>query len=314
MFLSIVTTLYQSESTILEFYTRISESAKSISGDNFEIIFVNDGSEDRSYSLAKGLCEEDSKVSLIDLSKNFGHHRSLMVGLEQALGDLVFLIDSDLEEQPEDLIRFYDELIQDSNIDAVFGVQSKRKGGFLENYLGSLFYKIYNFLTDSHQIPENTAITRLMRKRYVKALLLFQDKEIYFAPLATLTGFNQKSLKVDKKLKKTTTYSFSKRYHLFINAIFSNTSKPLYFMFYVGSLITAASFSYVFYLVTAYFFFGVQVSGWTSTIVSIWFFGGLIILFLGIISIYVNKIYVETRNRPNYIVKEFLEGRDRLSR
>ena len=217
MLLSIVTTVYQSEDTILEFYSRISKSAQSIAGDDYEIVFVNDGSEDQSLSIALSLNESDSRVSVIDLSKNFGHHRALMVGLEYSIGNLVFLIDSDLEESPEDLVKFYDELNKNFDIDVVYGVQIQRKGSFLEKISGKIFYKVFKFFSDSAQIPENFSTIRLMRRCYVEALLSFKDKEIYFAPLASLAGFRQKDLLIKKGYKKKSTYSFGKKYHLFIN-------------------------------------------------------------------------------------------------
>ncbi len=313
MHLSIVTTVYQSEDYILDFYSRITQISQVISEDNYEIIIVNDGSEDLSLSIIKEIHNDDSKVSIINLSRNFGHHRALMVGLEYACGDIIFLIDSDLEENPEELQRFYLELNKDKDIDVVYGVQEERKGKFLEKISGKIFYKLFNLLSDTANIPENLSTVRIMRRAYVEALLSFKDKEIYFAPLANLAGFKQKELTIKKGFKKKTTYNFSKKYHLFINSIFSYTSKPLYLMFYIGSLVTLFSFSYLLYLIIGYFLYGVQVSGWASTIVSIWFFGGLTILFLGIISIYISKIYTESKNRPNYIVKEFLEGKERKS-
>jgi putative glycosyltransferase len=313
MFLSIVTTLYESEDTILDFYTRISAAAQVVAKNDYEIIFVNDGSSDLSLSLAKDLHNKDSKVSIVDLSKNFGHHRALMVGLEHSSGELVFLIDSDLEENPEELVSFYKKLKQDSSLDVVYGVQNERKGGFLERIFGLIFYKLFNFLSDSVTIPENSSTIRIMKRAYVESLLLFKDKEIYFTPLADMAGFHQEQHIIHKGYKKNTTYNFQKRYHLFINAIFSYTTKPLFFMFYTGCLITTVAMCYIFYLLAAYIFYGVAVSGWRSTIVSIWFFGGLSILFLGIISIYISKIYTETKNRPNHVVKKFWIGRDRAS-
>jgi len=313
MFLSIITTLYQSEDTVLDFYTRISAAAQVVAENDYEIIFVNDGSSDLSFTLAKDLHKKDSKVSIVDLSKNYGHHRAMMVGLEHSSGELVFLIDSDLEEKPEELVNFYKRLKQDQSLDVVYGVQNERKGGFLERIFGLVFYKLFNFLSDSVTIPENSSTIRIMKREYVNALLSFKDKEIYFTPLADMAGFHQEKYAIKKGYKKNTTYNFKKRYHLFINSIFSYTTKPLFFMFYTGCLITTIAIGYIFYLLAAYIFYGVAVSGWRSTIVSIWFFGGLSILFLGIISIYISKIYTETKNRPNHIVKKFWIGKDRAS-
>ena len=264
MLLSIVTTLYQSEETILDFYTQISDAAQSIAGQEYEIIFVNDGSNDLSLNIALDLNLRYDNVCVVDLSKNFGHHRALMVGLEYSQADHIFLIDSDLEESPKELIRFYNELNSDPDVDVVYGVQGERKGNFLERMSGLVFYKFFNFFSDIANIPKNFSTIRIMRKSYVEALLCFKDKEIHFAPLADLAGFNQREISIIKGNKKKTTYSFSKKYHLFINQIFSYSSKPLYFIFYLGILIT--SFSNV----TSYFSIG---ASFTLTFIFIIAFG-----------------------------------------
>ena len=153
MLLSIVTTLYQSEETILDFFTQISDAAQSIVGQDYEIIFVNDGSNDLSLNIALDLNLRYDNVCVVDLSKNFGHHRALMVGLEYSQADHIFLIDSDLEESPKELIRFYNELNSDPDVDVVYGVQGDRKGNFLERMSGLVFYKFFNIFSDIANIP-----------------------------------------------------------------------------------------------------------------------------------------------------------------
>ncbi|MBI5664356.1 MAG: glycosyltransferase family 2 protein, partial [Nitrospirae bacterium] len=143
MKLSIVTTLYYSEPYIAEFYERISTAAQRIT-DDYELILVNDGSPDESLSAALALYEKDKRVIVIDFAKNFGHHKAIMTGLSYAQGDYVFLIDSDLEEQPENLDLFWNELHAAPNIDVVYGTQYKRKGGWFEKITGNIFYKLFN--------------------------------------------------------------------------------------------------------------------------------------------------------------------------
>ena len=152
MDLSIVTTMYYSASYLEEFYNRITTTAGKIA-DDYEIIFVNDGSPDNSLDLAISFYERDDRVRVIDLSRNFGHHKAIMTGLSHAKGEVVFLIDCDLEEDPELLGKFYDEL-KCSDADVIYGVQQARKGGFVEKISGNIFYWMFNLLS-SYPVPTN---------------------------------------------------------------------------------------------------------------------------------------------------------------
>ena len=158
MKLSIVATLYQSAPYINEFHERASASAKRMVGDDYEIVLVNDGSPDNSLDLAIRLTEKDSHTVVVDLSRNFGHHKAMMTGLAQAKGELVFLIDSDLEEEPEWLVAFVEKMSKDHS-DVVYGVQDKRKGGLFEQITGWVFYRVFRLLTGIAQ-PDNIVTAR----------------------------------------------------------------------------------------------------------------------------------------------------------
>ena len=172
MKLSIVTTLYQSAPYITEFHQRTSTAAQQLVGNDYEIIFVNDGSPDNSLELAVKITENDPHVTVVDLSRNFGHHKAMMTGLAHTKGERIFLIDSDLEENPEWLLSFTKQMETDTS-DVVYGVQSKRKGGIFEKISGSLFYPFFRLLTGLN-LPNNIVTSRLMSRRYVDALLLHQ--------------------------------------------------------------------------------------------------------------------------------------------
>jgi len=303
MKLSIVTTLYYSSPYINEFYERISKEAKKIT-DDYEIIFVDDGSPDDSLQKAIELYKKDDKVKVIELSRNFGHHKAMMTGLRFAKGDYVFLIDSDLEEEPELLGKFWEEMQKDENVDVVYGVQEKRKGNWFERWSGEMFYKIYNKLNDI-KIPANMITARLMKKKYVKELIKHKEREICFGCLLFNTGFNQKAIKVKKLSISPTTYSLSKKISLMFTSIISFSNKPLMIIFYMGLFILLTSTLYIFKLIFNKIVYNIGIDGWTSVMVSIWFFGGLIIFFLGIIGIYLSKVFIETKDRPYTIIKNF---------
>src|SRR5438093_844843 len=144
MKLSVVTTLYRSASYIADFYERVSRAASTMT-DDYELIFVNDGSPDDSLQRAIALYEQDRRVRIVDLSRNFGHHKAMMTGLAHVRGDLVFLIDVDLEEQPDWLLEF-SKVMERTRADVVFGVQQRRKGRLFERWTGAIFYKSFNAL------------------------------------------------------------------------------------------------------------------------------------------------------------------------
>ncbi len=301
MKLSVVSTLYHSASYIKEFYKRIKKEIFLITQD-YEIIFVNDGSPDNSLDIVLDLQNNDPHIIILDLSRNFGHHKAIMTGLKETTGDFVFLIDCDLEEEPELLTKFYYKLME-KKCDVVYGVQKHRKGKWFEQVSGELFYKFRNHLT-AEDIPKNAFIARLMSRVYVNSLVHYQETEIALDSVFHSTGFSQEPFPANKLSKGTSTYTLRKRFYLAINSITSFSSKPLHFIFYTGLGITFLAFFYVLLLIINSLFFGRSVEGWTSLIASIWLLGGVIILFLGIIGIYIAKIFTETKHRPYTIIRK----------
>lgn len=304
MKLSIVTTLYNSSSYINEFYERCSICARKLTMD-YELIFVNDGSPDDSLNVVKKIAYSDEKVVVIDLSRNFGHHKAMMTGLAQASGELIFLIDSDLEEKPEWLLEF-NEKISSDDCDVVYGIQERRKGNWFEKLSGYFYYKLINVF---FKHPKNITTARLMTKQYVSNLLLFREREVVISGLWILTGFDQRSVLVNKTSKKKSSYNLSRKLSHLFNTITSFTSKPLIGIFGVGLIISSVTFIYACLLIINRLFFSVTVEGWTSIMVSIWLLGGIIILFIGIVGVYISKLFSEVKHRPYTIVKEIINDK-----
>ncbi len=272
---------------------------------DFEILFVNDGSPDHALQVAQSLFAGDRRVKIIDLSRNFGHHKAMMTGLAHASGEWVFKIDCDLEESPEALQQFWEER-QRTGVDVVYGVQRARKGRLFERLSGGLFWRVFNLLSDQ-PVPANLVTACLMSRRYVAALVQHQDREIFLAGLSALTGFAQTPLVIDKLDKGSSTYGLRRKAAMLVNAITSFSSKPLIFIFYLGCLILLISGSAGVYLVVRRLFFGGYLEGWPSLIVSVWFLGGLTIFCLGVIGIYLSKVFMETKRRPFTIVRDVYE-------
>jgi putative glycosyltransferase len=302
MKLSIVATLYESVPYINEFHERASASAKRMVGEDYEIVLVNDGSPDNSLDLAIRLTEQDSHVVVVDLSRNFGYHKAMMTGLAHAKGELVFLIDSDLEEEPEWLEAFARQMNQE-RCEVVYGVQERRKGNWFERWSGQWFYRFFNALTGL-ALPENVVTTRLMTRRYVDALLCHQEREVFMAGLWHVTGFDQRSQVVKKHSTSETTYTFRRKMSLLVNSVTSFSNAPLVSIFYIGVAISLFALAYIAYLVMHWLFLAKPMSGWTSVMASIWLLGGMVISFIGIVGIYLSKIFSETKQRPYTIVRQ----------
>ena len=301
MKISVITTLYYSEKYLSEFYKRIKASVTQLTPD-FEIVFVNDGSPDNSDKVLLDLQQTDSNIVLIQLSRNFGHHQAILTGLRHCQGDFVFLIDSDLEEDPELLITFWNKMNQSSEADVIYGIQSKRKGGLFEKASGRLFYKVLNGLAQ-FEYPANTLTARLMKKNYVKAVLEYTEKTLDVWAIFVLAGFNQVGIPVTKKNKGTSTYTFFKKIKMSIEIITSLSHRPLYSIFFIGVIWLFISAGHILAIFINKWMYGAVIEGWASIMASLWLIGGIVIFLLGVIGIYLSKIFLEIKNRPLTIVK-----------
>lgn len=300
MRLSIVTTLYRSAATIKEFYSRAIRAGEAVT-DDFELLMVNDGSPDDSLSLALALQATDPRVIVIDLARNFGHHKAMMTGLAHATGDLVFLIDSDLDEPPEDLALFHRRLMQ-GDCDVVYGVQEVRRGGLVQRATGALFFSLVKLLSD-HPLPRNLVTARLMTGDYVRALVRHRDREFLISHLWQIAGFRQQPITITKLTRSPSTYSLRQRIEMAVKHVTMSSTRLLYNVLYTGLVIFGLSIVVILYYLGRYFSSGIGVDGFTSQIVSIWFLGGLITLILGIIGIYIGNIMAETKRRPYTTVR-----------
>ena len=300
MELSIVTTLYRSSAHLAAFHARMCREAERATSD-FELILVNDGSPDDSLDAALEIAKADPRVTVVDLSRNFGHHKAMMTGLDHARGERVFLIDCDLEEPPELLSPFREQMAQ-TKADVVYGVQERRKGQAFERWSGELFFRLFNLLSDT-PLPLNLTTVRLMSRRYVDALLGHRERAMIIGGLWVITGFVQIAVPIQKQSRPGTSYDLPARLNVFVNAVTSFSDRPLFFIFYLGLVILGTSVAAAFYLVVRRVFFGVLLAGWPSLMVSVWLLGGLTLFSLGVIGIYLQKIFIETKQRPYTIVR-----------
>jgi len=306
--LSIVTTVYKSSDYIDNFFEKADAALLDINCTNFEIIVVNDGSPDD--SLKKLISIKNSKsypITIIDFSRNYGHHNAIHAGLSMADGDYIFLIDSDLETEPS-IIKDFINTMNLTDCDVVFGYQEVRKGGLFEKLSGKLFWKTFNFLSNT-QIQENILTERLMTRKYIDNLLALNDKNLFMAGMMYWIGFTQIGIPVLKKLRDgKSSYSLFKRLNLMFNAISSYSSKPLVLLFYFGLLVSALSLLIgIYFSIRKILHPELILLGWSSIILTVIFCFGLLITSIGIIGIYLAKIFNQTLNRPLYIIKNIIK-------
>jgi putative glycosyltransferase len=299
MQLSIVTTLYKSAPHVDEFHRRIAEEAKKIT-DDFEIVMVDDGSPDNALEVAVELVDKDPRVRVVELSRNHGHHKAMMCGLEHAKGELVFLIDVDLEEPPELLGEFH-QLMKEGRLDVVYGYQSRRKGGLMERSTGALAWWMINRLLPI-EIPHNHSTVRLMTRPYKEALVLHKEHKTAIGGLWVITGFKQKGVEFIKGSREGTSYSFTGRLRTLLDSITSFSEVPLFAVFFLGLIILGCSTAVGVGLVGIRLL-GTVLEGWVSVMVSVWMLGGLGIFSIGVVGLYVSRIFIETKGRPYTIIR-----------
>jgi len=300
--------MYRSEPYIEEFYRRVVNTIQKLGIKSYEIVFVDDGSPDDSRDVALQLYARDSNVVVVDLSRNFGHHKAIMTGLSYTCGRRVFLLDCDLEEDPELLEQLIVEMDKRA-CDVVFGVQQERRGSWFSRVTGDLYYQIVNAVSGI-TFPRNVFTLRLMTRRYVDSLLLHRERELLLYGACYLTGYEQVAMPAIKHSHSPTTYPLAKRFSQVLMSVISYSDRPLRWMFYTGLGILTFAFFYIAYLAVVYLLFGISVHGYLSLILSLWLIGGLNFLFLGTIGIYIATIFSETKQRPNTIVRAVHRHKD----
>lgn len=306
--ISVVTSLYQSAPYIAEFHARHAACLEKM-GVDFEFVFVDDGSPDDSAKIVEGLAARSRKVKLVALSRNFGQHAAMFAGLAHAQGNYVYALDCDLEEEPENILEFYQTIRQTPDLDVVYGVIRERAGGFLSRVLGRVFFLILD-LFSSVKITPNQGWQRIMTRRYVEALLRYTEVETLPAGLMALAGFAQKPLTIEKKYKGSTSYSFKKRFGLAVNSITAFSSRPLALICLFGLGLTLLSFLAILAIVAVKLSGYNFQTGWVSVIASIWCVGGLILFSVGVMGIYLSKVFNQVKGRPLYIVKNIVTSAD----
>ena len=305
---------YNEEEVIGSLFDRLDGLANSIKNYKFEFLFVNDGSRDNTLEIIKSQAKKDSRVSYINLSRNFGKEIAMIAGIDHVRGDAMVIIDADLQDPPElipEMIKHWEE-----GYDDVYARRSSREGEtWLKKKTSEMYYKI---LQSSTNIPIqiDTGDFRLLDRRCIDALKQFRESQRNTKAMFSWIGYKKKEILYnrDPRLAGTTKWNYRKLSNLAIDGITSFTTAPLRIATITGLLISAISFLYIIYLLVRPLFGVSTGAGYSSTLAVILFMGGVQMLFLGVIGEYIGRIFNETKNRPLYFIEEYYAGTDKKAR
>lgn len=300
MMLSIVSPVYKAEQIIPLLVERIEKTVAKITTD-YEIILVEDGGPDNSWRVIEVLAQNNPKVKGIKLSRNFGQHPAIMAGLSQTKGEWVVVMDCDLQDQPEEIGKLYAKALE--GFDIVLAKRRDRKDSFFKKMTSSFFSKIYGYFTDT-EYDNEVANFGIYNRKVIQSILEIQDTIKFFPLFVKFVGYNSISIVVEhaERAAGNTSYSFSKLMSLAFNTIISFSNKPLKLFVKFGLTISIISFLVGIYNLYLAMTDQIEVLGYSSIIVSIWFLSGVIITTIGVTGIYVGKIFDQTKNRPTYII------------
>lgn len=301
--LSVIIPIYNEEKIIPELYTRIQKTVSTITA-QYELIFINDGSKDHSLLELIKLTEEDKRVFYINFSRNFGHQIAVTAGLDACKGNAVVIIDGDLQDPPELISELYNTYQQ--GYDVVYAKRNERKGeSMFKKATATLFYRILKKIT-TVDIPLDTGDYRIINKKVVHYLKQMPEKNKFLRGQIAWLGFKQTHVYFNRDQRKygKTGYTFSKMLRFALDGITSFSDAPLIWVSRLGILISTIALVIIFYALYAYFIAHQTISGWTSLIISSMFIGGVQLMSIGIIGIYINRINKNVQNRPLYIIED----------
>ena len=301
--ISVVIPMYYEEEVAEECYKRLTKVLKSINNYSYEIIFVNDGSKDKTLPILEGIAEKDKDVKVISFSRNFGHQCAVTAGIKFVTGDAVVIIDADLQDPPElipDMLKLWEE-----GNEVIYAKRKTREGeSKFKLFTAKMFYKTLNALSDV-EIPKDTGDFRLVDRKVVDTINNMPEHNKFLRGLFSWVGYKQTPFEYERKERFAgkTKYPLKKMIKLASDGIISFSSKPLKLVGGIGILTILISIVLLIYSIVSYIFkLNNLTSGWTSIMVAITFFSGVQLLSIWIIAEYIARIYDESKQRPQYII------------
>ncbi|SFC01064.1 dolichol-phosphate mannosyltransferase [Flexibacter flexilis DSM 6793] len=304
MQLSIIIPIYNEEANIVTLHRRLDALVKTMKLSEYEFIFINDGSRDRSIQLVKGLAETDKAIKYIDFSRNFGHQIAVTAGLDHAKGNRIAIIDADLQDPPELIIEMFAKM--DEGFEVVYAKRRRRSGeSFMKLLTAKVFYRLLARIT-SVEIPVDTGDFRVIDRKVLEILKKMPEQNKYLRGQIAWIGFRQTYVEYDRSERAggQTGYTYSKMIRFALDGITSFSDFPLKMATMAGFTVSGFAFLLLLYVLYTRLISGDYVEGWASTIISVLFLGGIQLISLGIIGEYLSRLGANIRNRPLYIVNE----------
>jgi glycosyltransferase involved in cell wall biosynthesis len=306
--LSVVTPCYNEEGNLGELYRRVTDACRTAVGNDYEIVLIDDGSADATRSIIRDLSEKDQHVVGVLLSRNHGHQLALTAGLHICRGERILIIDGDLQDPPE-LLSDMMQLMDREKADVVYGQRKERLGESpFKKLSASMFYRLLNRLTDT-RIPVDTGDFRLMSRRTLDELNRMPEQHRFIRGMVSWIGFRQVPLHYDRKERFSgeTKYPFRKMLRFALDAISGFSTLPLRFATYLGFVFSILGL--IFFLYTAYSYFsGIAIQGWTTLMTVVLILGSGQLFVLGVIGEYLGRLYVQSKNRPLFIIEEVVRA------
>ena len=299
--ISIVSPVYRAENLVDELVKRIHQSVSSITSD-YEIILVEDSGPDSSWNKIVALAEKDPKIKGFQLSRNFGQHYAITCGLDQSKGEWVVVMDCDLQDRPEEIDALYQKAI--SGYDVVLAKRNQRQDTFFKKFFSKAFYRTLGYLTGS-AMDEQVANFGIYHRNVINAVCELRESIRYFPTMIQWVGFKQTAISVTHSTRDVgkSSYNFKRLLNLALDIILAYSDKPIRLMIKLGILVSLLSFIMGFYFSFQYFLGNVTVPGYTSLILSIWFFSGLLLILVGVVGLYVGKTFEGVKKRPIYLIQ-----------
>lgn len=300
--ISVVTPVYGCKTCLMQLYLRLQRTLEQISLD-FEIIMVDDSSPDDAWAVIEGLCATDSRVKGIRLSRNFGQHNAITAGLDHVMGDWVVVMDCDLQDQPEEILKMYARAME--GFDVVFGRRFNRQDRFLKRATSRAFNALLSVLMDQKLDPK-IANFGVYRRSVIEGFRRIHDVDRSFPVFVRWLGFRRTAVDIEhmRRPEGKSSYSLFKLLSFALSNVTAYSNKPLVLSIYFGLIMSGCSVLIGLYFIFRFVHWGVGVEGWTSLMVSLYFIAGLLFANLGILGLYIGKAFDQSKGRPLYVIRE----------
>lgn len=311
MKISVVIPVYGCRAAVEELYSRLKQSISGLT-DDFEIIMVNDDCPQNSWEVIQQLCERDSRVKGIELSRNFGQMKAILAGLDHSSGDWIIVMDCDLQDRPEEIPNLYHKAME--GYDIVFARRAQRKDSAMKVLVSNLFYKLYGWAINGRY---DGAICNfsIVKRTAINAYCQMREQHRSYVMYLKWLGFRQTTIDVvqNERFEGRSSYNMKKRINMAFDILTSQSEKILYLAVKCGMIMALLSFLVIIGLIVNYFTVNVS-TGWTSIIATLCLVGGIIIIVMGVVGIYVGKIFMQVKERPLYVIRQILNDDKKMEK